>query len=308
MEHRGVLTILEKPKLRKPSMVCGIGGWVDGGKAATGTVEYQIRTLGASKFAEMDIQRFHVFQLPGETATRPHIKIEDGLLKEHTMPSNEFFYWINTASDQDLVLFLGSEPSLNWWEYAETLLDFATELGVKRIYMPGGVLDKVPHTREPLVSCHVSDPKLKPEMDAYSVQYSGYEGPGSFGTTLTHFCQGRGMELVALTARSTYYPEFNIILAENAKAIRAILRRLRRLLGINLDLSQIDRASRDLESKLNFMTSQNHRLRSYVAELEKNYVELVYEEPLDITGNEAVEIAQELLRKEKGDEGEDIQK
>jgi len=298
MEKKGLLTITEKPVLRKPNMVCGIGGWTDGGKAATGTVGYLRRTLGATRFAEMDVQRFHVFQLPGEISTRPHIKIEDGLIKTHTPPSNEFFYWTNRTSEHDLVLFLGTEPSLNWWEYAETLLDFAAELGVQRIYLPGGVLDQTPHTREPAVSCYVSNPALKAEMSAHALQFSAYEGPGSFGTTLAHFAAQRGTELVALTARSTYYPEFNIVLAENAKSILAILKRLRRLLGITLDLSPMEEAGRDLEGKLNFMMGQNAELRAYVAELEKNYVERRYQEPLDITAGEAVEIAEEFLRKE----------
>lgn len=299
MERKEILTITERPKLRNPNMVCGIDGWTDGGKAATGTVRYLRRTLGATRFAEMDIQHFHVFQLPGETSTRPHIKIEDGLIKTHTPPANEFFYWASRSSERDLVLFLGSEPCLNWWEYAETLLDFATELGVKRVYLPGGVLDQTPHTREPIVSCYVSDPRLKTEMNAYTVQYSAYEGPGSFGTTLAHFAAQRGMELVALTARSTYYPEFNIILAENARAILAVLKRLRKLLGLNLDISPIEEASRDLEGKLNFMMGQNPELRAYVAELEKNYVEHAYQEPLDITAGEAVQIAEEFLRKDE---------
>ncbi|MDO8491840.1 MAG: PAC2 family protein [Dehalococcoidia bacterium] len=307
MEKKGILTITERPDLKKPNMVCGIGGWTDGGKASTGTVAYLRRTLGATRFAEMDVQRFHVFQLPGENSNRPHIKIEDGLVKVHTPPANEFFYWSNRTSEHDLVLFLGSEPSLNWWEYAETLLDFATELGVRRIYLPGGVLDQTPHTREPIVSCYVSDARLKTEMNAYTVQYSAYEGPGSFGATLTHFAADRGMELVGLTARTTYYPEFNIVLAENARAILAILKRLRKLLDINLDLSPIEEASRDLEGKLNFMIGQNAKLRAYVAELEKNYVERRYQEPLDITAGEAVEIAEEFLRKEdemgKGKQG-----
>ncbi|MDP6347562.1 MAG: hypothetical protein QGF81_04230, partial [Dehalococcoidia bacterium] len=53
----------EKPKLKQPVMVCGISGWVDGGQAATGGIEYLIKKLSANRFAEMHAARFHLFQV-----------------------------------------------------------------------------------------------------------------------------------------------------------------------------------------------------------------------------------------------------
>ena len=103
-------------------MVCGIGGWVDGGEAATGTVEYLQHKLSAKQFAEIPIDRFHVFQVPGQIASRPHIKIEDGVVREQSFPCNQFYYWVNPSEDSDLVLFLGTEPNLRWTEFADAIL------------------------------------------------------------------------------------------------------------------------------------------------------------------------------------------
>jgi len=61
-------------------MVCGIHGWVNGGKAATGSVRYLVGKLKACKFAEIPISRFYVFHMLGQPALRPHIKIEDGVI------------------------------------------------------------------------------------------------------------------------------------------------------------------------------------------------------------------------------------
>ncbi|GAI29928.1 unnamed protein product, partial [marine sediment metagenome] len=82
-----------------------------------------------------------------------------------------------------MILFLGTEPNLNWEEYAEAILGVAEEFAVVTIYLLGGVLDKIPHTREPDVSCACSSDQLREEMRKYSVQFSNYEGPGSFSTT-----------------------------------------------------------------------------------------------------------------------------
>lgn len=299
MGRRGNVIIVEKPKLRHPYMVCGISGWVDGGEAATGSIQYLVRKLEAKEFAEMPIDRFHIFQAPGQLSLRPHIRIEDGILKEHRFPQNQFFYWVDPNADNDLILFLGTEPNLNWEEYAEAILGVAEEFAVIRIYLLGGVLDKTPHTREPGVSCTCSSEKLKEEMQKCSVQFSNYEGPGSFATTLLHLCQARQRQMVSITARATYYPEFNIVIPHNPKTIRAVVRMLSRMLYLNLDVLDLDKQTEEFESKLSFIASQNPRFQAYVEELEKDFAEDKYEESLEMSPDEAVRLAEEFLKEKR---------
>lgn len=299
MNRRGSAIITEKVNLRRPYMVCGISGWVDGGQAATGSIEYLVKKLGARKFAEIPISRFHIFQVPGQLSLRPYIEIEDGILKEHRFPENQFFYRVDPDADNDVILFQGTEPNLNWEEYADAILGVAEEFFVPRIYLLGGVLDRTPHTKEPAVSCTCSSSELKEEMRKYSVQFTNYEGPSRFGSTLLHICQQEKIPMVTLTARVTYYPEFNIVIPRNPKAIRAVVRRLSTLLHLYLDVSDLDRESEEFEAKLGFMMTQNPEFKDYVKELEKDFVEVIYEEPLDMTGDEAVRMAEEFLKEQK---------
>ena len=301
MNRRRNLVSTEKPRLRRPYMVCGISGWVDGGECATGTIKYLVGKLGAKKFAEIPINRFHIFQVPGQVSLRPQVKVEDGILKQHWLPRNEFFYWVNTNGGSDLILFLGTEPNLNWEEYADVILSVTEEYTVTRVYLLGGVLDKTPHTREPNVSCVCSSNEVRQEMQKYGVQFTNYEGPGSFSTTMHHICQNNGIQSVSFMARATYYPEFNILVPHNPKSIRAVVRRLNSLLCLNLDISDLDTQVREFEEKLGFMVSHNPEFQTYVTELEKEYIEVKYEEPLEISADEAVRIAEELLKKEGED-------
>jgi proteasome assembly chaperone (PAC2) family protein len=280
-------------------MVCGISGWVDGGEVSTGSIKFLIRKLEATRFAEIPVARFHIYQIPGQTSLRPQIKIENGLLKEHRFPENSLFYWINPAAESDIILFLGTEPNLNWEEYIETIFGLADEFAVARIYLLGGVLDETPHTKEPTVSCTCTSPELREAMQKYRVQFSNYEGPGSFATTMLYACRKQDRDMVSLTARATYYPEFNIIIPHNPKSIRAVAKRLNNLLHLKLDFTELDREAAEFEGKLSFMASQSPRLQSYVEKLEKNYVELAYEEPLELSADEAVKLAEEFLRQEK---------
>lgn len=301
MSWRENVIIAEKPELRHPYMVCGIGGWVDGGEAATGSIKYLIGKLGAKRFAEIPIARFHIFQLPGQLSLRPDIKIKDGVLTEHRFPQNQFFYSVNPDADNDLILFLGTEPNLNWEEYANAILGMAEELGVTRIYLLGGVLDKTPHTRDPGVSCACSSDQLKEEMRKYNIQFSNYQGPGSFSTTLLRLCQDRQGQMVSLTTRATYYPEYDIVIPHNPKAIRAVISRLNHLLCLNLDISDLDKQAEEFEVKLNFMASQNPAFQAYIEELEKDFIEVAYQEPLEMSPDEGVRLAEEFLRGKRED-------
>lgn len=296
MAKQNNLQFLEKPELRQPYMICGINGWVDGGEAATGTTQYLVKKLKAKKFAEMPLDRYHVFQVPGQLSLRPQIKIADGLLKQHVFPRNEFFYWVNPHSVHDLILYLGTEPNTNWEEYTENILNLAADYSASRIYVLGGVLDKTPHTREAGVFCACTSKELRQEMLKYTMQSSNYEGPGSFSITMLHLSQKRKMPMVSIIARATYYPEFNIVIPRNPKAIKAVVLRLNDLFHLNLDMSDLDQEADELEVKLNFMASHNQEFQAYIEELEKDYVEVKYEAPLDITANEAVQLAEEFLK------------
>jgi proteasome assembly chaperone (PAC2) family protein len=299
MDKQERLVIKEKPNLRQPYLVCGLDGWVDGGEAATGTVKYLIEKLHAKKFARIPVDRFHVFQLPGQVGLRPSIVIHQGILKEHHFPRSEFFHWTNPDEDNDLILFLGAEPHLEWNEYANAIIEVAETFGVARIYLLGGVLDKIPHTMEPNVGCTCTSVDLKNEMKDYGMEFTNYEGPGSFGTTLMHLCRKEGIEVVSTMVRAAYYPEFNILVPRNPKSIRALVLRLNALLHLNLDLSDLDRQAKDYEGKLTFMAGQNPEFLSYVRELEKDYVEIKCDATLHVSPGEAVRIAEEFLRDSK---------
>ncbi len=298
------LVISEKPRLRQPNMVCGISGWVDGGDVSTGSVDYLKRQLKAKKFAEIPAARFHIYQVPGQITLRPYVKMGDGLVKDHRFPKNEFFYWTNPSETNDLILFKGTEPNLCWEEYIESILKLASEFSVNRICVLGGVLDETPHTREPNVSCGCTSAQLKEELEKYKVHFSNYEGPSSFGSTFLYICRQQKQDAISMTARATYYPEFNIVIPHNPKAIRVVLRRLNHMMRLNLDFSALNKEVGEFEGKLEFMRSQSPRFHAHVEELEKNYVELNYEEPLELSPDEAVRLAEEFLKQKKDEKRE----
>lgn len=71
------------------------------------------------------------------------------------------------------------------------------------------------------------------------------------------------------------------------------------MLGLNLDLSDLDKEVWNLQGKLASVARKNVQFAAYIKQLEKDFAEVKYEEPLDISAEEAVQIVQELLHEEK---------
>ncbi len=299
MENQAKVIFSQKPVLRQPYIICGLNGWVNGGDVATGGIKYLIRNLRARKFAEIPIAHYHVYQIPGIDSLRPIVRMEDGLVAGYYPPRNQFFFADNPASDHDVILFLGTEPNMNWDDYAEAVAGLASEYRSAGVYFLGGVLDKTPHTRQPRVSCSVTSAAMREEMKKYNVTFSNREGPTTFNTVALYYCQKHGVEGASFSVRATYYPEFNIAVPYNPKSVKALLVRLNYRMNLNLNFDALNSQIRDFEGKLEFMRSQSREFNTYVEELEKNYTEMPFEEPLELSPDEAVRLAEDLLRRNR---------
>ena len=263
---------------------------------SVGGVKALIGQFKGVKFAEMATARYHVYQVPGVESLRPVFKMQDGLLVESELPRDQFFYALNPASDHDLILFVGNEPSLNWEEYADTVAGVARDFGSERLYTFGGILDRSPYTRAPRISCTCTGIDVKSEMQRYNVTFSSREGPASFNIMLLHACKKIGLGGANLTVRVPYYPEFNVAFDYSPKSIKAVLIRLSHLMQLDMNFAELDKAAGELDGKLDFMRQQNPQFNAYVEELEKDYVAMPYEEPIDMSPHEAVRFAEEFLR------------
>ncbi len=296
MSNQDNLIFDSKPVLRKPYIICGMSGFFNGGNVSIDGVDYFINQFDGVKFAEMPAPRYHIYQIPGGESLRPVFKMEDGLIVESALPVNEFFYATNPDSEHDLILFLGDEPSLNWEEYAETIVDLAHDFGAVRLYSMCGILDMTPYTREPLISCTCTDAKVKQEMDNYHVTFSNREGMASFGQMLIYTCKKKNLEGVNFTVRVPCYPEFNVFLGDSPKSLKAILVRLKDLMHIDMNFDELDGEIKEMEGKLNFVRQQNPNFNTFIEELEKKYTEMPYQESLDISPSDGVRLAEEFLK------------
>jgi proteasome assembly chaperone (PAC2) family protein len=299
MNDEQQLVFGEKPTLRNPSMVCGLEGWVNSGNVSAGGINYFIRQFKAIKFAEMPVSPYHIYQIPGTLSLSPIFKMEDGLITDSRLPHNQFYYARNPSSEHDLILFSGNEPNLRWEDYADTVVGVASQFGASRLYAFGGLLDEIPYTREPMMTCTCTSAQIKKEMEQYNVLFSNREGPATFNQMLLYTCQKKGLDGMSLTVRVPYYPEFNIAIGHSPKSIKAVLVRLNHILHLNTNFDELNNSITELQGKLDFVRRQNPQFNTRIEELERDYTEMTYEESLDVSPSEAIRFAEEFLKENK---------
>ena len=261
-----LLTVRRSPDLQNGTMMLAFDGWMDGGDVSTGTVQRLIDLLGAEPIAEIDPELFYIFNFPGsmEIAAlfRPHIRIEDGLVKTVEMPSNTFYCY----KPANLALFVGKEPNLRWQLFSEAIFQFARSIGVTRILFVGSFGGAVPHTREPRLYVTCSDAALLPEMERYGVRRTGYAGPGSFTSYLMTRAASANLQMASLVAEIPGYLQ-----GTNPASIEAVTRRLSAMLKLQLDLDPLRAASTEWELQVTSAVEKNDELAAKVRELEEQY-------------------------------------
>ncbi len=253
------LKILAMPeRFRRPVMIMAFTGWNDAAEAATTAARYLAAALGADKFAEIDPEEFYHFGL-----TRPYVRFKAGSTTEREViwPATEFSIAQPADLERDVIVGVAPEPHLRWKAYCAAILSLARLTETTLVLTLGALLAEVPHTRPVRLSGGASDPELATML---GIRPTRYEGPTGIVGVLNTTCRERGLPTASLWANVPHY----ISGIENPKASLALLRRVLTLLGTDVDLSDLEEASRQFDQNLAQVLAQNAKIASYVAKLE----------------------------------------
>jgi proteasome assembly chaperone (PAC2) family protein len=258
----GNIVFSERPTLRKPDMVAAYLGWPDAAQVATGAVSYLINKLHATKFAEIKSDEYYDF-----ATVRPSVNIASGLIQPLRMPVNGFYYWQNLMGERDLIIQTGIEPQLRWQSYIESVVDLAGYYNVHRIYAAGGLFDRIPHTRETHISGLTNDQTLLAEMEKANIEAMDYQGPSSIHGLLLNICSERSISALSIWGHVPFY----IRAESNPMVCLEIVRKITELLGIDVDLDELRKASANLFEMLNKLISGNPQMSVFLKALEEQY-------------------------------------
>ncbi len=269
------LQLTHTPQMENAVMVISFSGWMDGGGVSTATMEWLLDTLDASQFGLIHGEGFYVesFPAPMEIAAlvRPHVRIEDGIVKQFTLPGGTF----SVVPTEKLVLLQAREPNCNWDTFADCILTVARQTGVTTIYFIGSVGSAVPHTRRAPMIASVSDEIMKQKLEPLGVRFTNYEGPASFASYLLARAPHNGVAMANLVVEIPAY-----VHSANPKCTETAIRTLCALLSLRPDLDDLRATSDDWEKKLTAKIVDHPELSEHIEQLEASYDDDVFDQHL----------------------------
>ena len=243
--------------LRAPALVCAFKGWNDAGDAASTALSFVGGSLEASRFATIDPEEFYDF-----TATRPLVKLVDGVTRTIEWPEIEIFEARAPRAPRDLVLLSGTEPGLRWRTFCNSVLDLAEALGVQMVVTLGSLLADVPHSRPVSITGLASDEAL---IDRVGLGGTNYQGPTGIVGVLHTACAQRGIPSVSLWAAVPHY----VAVVPNPKGALAIVRKLEGVVGVTVDATELEGASVEYERQVTRAVESDPEVQAFVERLER---------------------------------------
>jgi predicted ATP-grasp superfamily ATP-dependent carboligase len=269
-------------RLRAPALVCAFKGWNDAADAASTALTFVGSALGAQRFAKIDPEEFYDFQ-----SARPQVELVGGETRQIVWPGVEIYEARVPRAPRDLILLVGTEPSMRWRTFTKVIVELAEALGTQLVVTLGALLADVPHSRPVSVTGLASDPVL---ISRLGLTRSSYEGPTGIIGVLHAACQQDGLPSASLWAAVPHY----VAATPNPKASLALVRKLEGLLGVVVDASELEAAASEYERQVNAAVQSDPDVQAFVERLEQATTDDIDDDPGPLPSGDT--IARELQR------------
>ncbi len=217
----------EKPSLRNPTL---IAAWPGMGMLARMSADYLIQQLDAKQFAEIRNPSNDIY-------------FKDGM-GELSQYRHRFYYC--NGKQSDLIVCVGEiQPQTlsELKELANQVLDVAKEFGAKRVYTFAAVPN--PHDVKPRVFGVVNKPELREFLKEKGVQLVSGDGRiTGLNGLLIGIAQQRKIEGICLLCEIRYLD------IPQPRSAQIVLSTLTNILGIEVDLSELERQAEDMKQKI----------------------------------------------------------
>jgi len=270
--------------------------WSDGGEVSGGLPNYLVQLLNARKIGEMGTQvskMCYPFQVAGTHDTfRPTVAFHDGLPAKN-MSRENFFY----DAGNGLIIFIGEEPWRHVEIYGEAFFQAVSRLGIQQTVAVEGYFGAAPPDMERSINCIYSRAEMKPTLERYGVRFSNFgsdqrQGPtiGMALVTIAHYRHPE-VEMFRLGAMAPMYPfvgpnKKQVGITTDHRSFYDIMRRLRSLFRLDLDLSDLQRrADTDtaaLQRILDQIAANHQEAREIIRKAREEHTFAPFVEPVEL--------------------------
>ena len=289
MNEKEMIRTYSDPSLNDPVMVAAFRGWNDAGEAATFAAMHMARVWSATRLASVEPEEFYDFQ-----AVRPQVELVDGLTRNITWPSNEFTAAKIPGAPHDVIVLVGTEPNLRWQTFSRLVVDLARSHRVGLVITLGALLADVPHSRPVQITGTAVDQDLIERLGLFR---SRYEGPTGIVGVLHDALSTAGIPSASLWAAVPHY----LAVTPNPKAALALVEKTTELIGIPVEVADMQRAAVAYEDRVSEMVASDEDVQAYVQLLEERTDDREKEiDPSDLPSGEALAAELERFLREQG--------
>ncbi len=229
MRERIDIHMNEAPRLRNPILIAGLP---DSGRVAKIVIDHLVKTLKAAPLGYL-----YSDYLPPRLLLNP-----DGTMD---MMKHQFYYWINSEAGQDLVLYTGdAQPILpeGAFRLSEAVVNLAEKLGVGTIVSVGAfITGKI--AEHPKVYGAASEKELVKELEALDVKIIDSGAVTWMNGLIPGLAKIRKLKSLFLSGETSGF-------MVDPRAAMIILRVLAKKLGLQIDMKELEKQTKDIESAL----------------------------------------------------------
>jgi proteasome assembly chaperone (PAC2) family protein len=283
-----------RPELERPVLIAAFTGWNDAADAASLALATVAESWEVRRFGGFDAEEFFDFQ-----ATRPQIKLTDGITRTIEWPENVVSATeprVEAAGGRGAVLLSGPEPNFRWRSFSEAVAELAKDLGAELVVTMGALLADVPHSRPVTISANSQEPRL---VESLNLSASRYEGPTGITGVLHRVCAEAALPSVSFWASVPHY----LPAVPSAPAALALIESLSSLLGVKVEKTDLEQTAATYQEQVSAAVSRDEDLASYVRMLEERFDSHADEEGRSLpSGDDLARELESFLRQQRREE------
>ncbi len=231
------IKLLRKPRLKNPYFLVA---WPGMGEVAFKSASFLIDKLKAEEFAEIQAHEF--FYLTESV-------VQDGILSLPEMPFNKFYFAKLKGAKNDLIIFLSdAQPDLTKAEeYCNSIIELAKRFKIKGVVSFAAMPQPVDHSHQPAVWFTATSRQMNDQLKKNDIQPLMEGQISGLNGLFLGIAKRAGFEGFCLLGEVPLYT----IQIENPKASFAVLEALKKILGLEIDLSDLLEQAQVMEEQIN---------------------------------------------------------
>jgi len=249
-------------ELNNPVLICSWEGWPDAAESATKSVEEILSQLEVIHSHNLNSDSYYIY-----SDKRPTVTNVKNNLRHIDWLENKFSFIKRKKAKNDIIIFEGIEPDMNWKSYVKDFIDVIKFYEIKNVIMVGALLDSVPHTREPRISFTATANKTNPLIKKISYTAPTYEGPAGITSAIGEKLDKLKVSSLSIWGHTPHYLQ----VTHNPILSAAIMKEISNILNLKLNFEKITKRSEEFRSSLNLALEDHNEINKYVERLEESY-------------------------------------